>query len=384
MEKVCIVGGGAGALMCACFAKNKNITIVEKNEKVGKKILATGNGRCNLTNVNMNNYAYNINLDKFLSRFTPSKTLAFFNEIGLITYVDDEGRVYPISNTANSVLDVLKNNVQKNKNIKIITEKQVIDVNKQENLYKIDYSDGTNELFNKVVIASGNLTNLTLFDKFNIKYKKFTPSLCGLVTEKHKNLMGVRCKNVLVKCNLGSHEFNEIGEILFKDDGISGIVIFNLSSHMARIGNFNQKIVIDFMPEVSAINLVEILKQRRNNLNELKVEDYLTGIFHKAINFEILKRCGINFNKRIQEISEEEINKICHKIKCYELQSISYSDNNQVFNGGIDINELTNNLECKQHKGLYFIGEVVDVDGVCGGYNLQWAWTSGKIVGESL
>ena len=384
MEKIGIIGGGASALMCACFAKNKNITIIEKSEKFGKKILATGNGRCNLTNNNMNKYSYNRNIDKYLKKFTSSDAINFFNKIGLEIYHDEEGRVYPISNSANSVLDVLRNHLNGKQNITIETEKDVIDIEKFENNYKIIYKNGNFDFFDKIIVASGNNTNLSIFDKFNVKYKPFAPSLCALLTEKHKHLAGVRVKNVLVKCNFLNYEFKEIGEVLFRDDGISGIVIFNLSAHMARSNNYNRKIVIDFLPDVEINNLKAQLQNRRNNLFKLESKEFLTGLFHKAINSELLSKCKIDSNKLVKDISDKEIEKLCGLIKNYELNSKGYCDNNQVMSGGILLSELTETLESKENKGMFFIGEVIDVDGVCGGYNLQWAWTSGKIVGECL
>ena len=131
MEKICIIGGGASALMCAAHA-NKKITIFESQEKVGKKILATGNGRCNLTNLYMNKYSYNQNVEEFLRQFDQTQTIDFFNNIGLEVYADNEGRVYPISNTATSVLEVLKNYVL-SKNIKIEEQKRIIDIKNAKN-----------------------------------------------------------------------------------------------------------------------------------------------------------------------------------------------------------------------------------------------------------
>lgn len=384
MEKIVIIGGGASALMCACHIKNKDVTLFEMGEKIGKKILATGNGRCNLTNLNMNGYSYNQSLDKYFEKVSVGETMEFFNKIGLEFTVDDEGRVYPLSNTATSVLSVLKNNIELKKNVKIESNKEIIDVFYENNAYKLVFSDNSHQFFDKVIIASGNCTNLKIFDKFNIKYKNFTPSLCSLKTEKHKALSGVRVDDVCVKCNSNGINFEENGEVLFKDEGISGIVIFNLSSHMARINNYNNKIFIDYLPKVDESELFLILNERKEKLSSLACEDFLTGFFHKQVNNEILKRVNIKFELKVKDISTSQLKKIAYLIKNFELNTCGYYENNQVMSGGVLLNELNNNLECKKQKGLYFIGEVCDVDGVCGGYNLQWAWTSGQIVGESL
>ncbi len=381
MEKTCIIGGGASALMCACFARG-DVTIFEKAEKCGKKILATGNGRCNLTNKNMNGYSYNVNISEYIKRFNVEQTLSFFNSIGLETYFDEEGRCYPVSNTATSVLSVLKNYIQTKKNIKINSEKCVKNIKFNEKSYIIEFEDGNFDIFDKVIVATGKDTNLSVFDKFNIKYKKFVPSLCSLKTEKHKNLSGVRVSDVCVYCE--KLNFKEKGEILFKDDGISGIVIFNLSAHMARLNNYCHSIYIDFLPNVDITTLKQKLMQRKNKFINFNADNFLTGFFHKELNFELLKRCNINLNKPVANLNEKNMDVLCTQIKEFSLKTFGAFDNNQVCSGGIELKDLNENLESKNNKGLYFIGEVCDVDGVCGGYNLQWAWTSGKIVGENL
>ena len=382
MEKVCILGGGASALFCACHIKNKDVTIFERADKIGKKILATGNGRCNLTNKYMNKNSYNQNLDNYFKRFNVDNTLKFFNSIGLEIYSDDEGRVYPILNTATSVVSVLKNYIKNNKNIKINTEKDVISVKMIKNKFKIEFLDNTFEIFDKVIVATGNYTDLKIYENMGIKCKPFIKSLCSLKTEKHKHLSGVRVDNVCVKCS--DVDFCENGEVLFKDDGISGIVIFNLSSHLARKKINNVKISLDILPDVSYDKLIDILISRKNNLSNLLLEDYLTGFFHKQINYEILKRVNLDLQKSVKNLNNNHLKNIASIIKNFEFNVCGVFDNNQVCSGGIVLTELDENLQSRKYKGLYFVGEVVDVDGVCGGYNLQWAWTSGHIVGESV
>jgi len=384
MEKVCILGGGASALMCACFATG-NVTIIEQNDKAGKKILATGNGRCNLTNKNYKSGVYNQNIDKFLNKFDYLSVLKFFKSIGLETYFDEEGRCYPLSNSSSSVVDVLKNYLQTKNNVKFVCEKKVNKIEKNENGYNICFEDETKEFFEKVVVATGNYTNLSIFDDLNIKYNQFVPSLCSLKTTiKNKSLSGLRVSGVKVSCNLKNYNFEEIGEILFKDEGVSGIVIFNLSSHMARENNFKYDFFVDYLPKLSTKEIEQNLKNRRESLKNLTCIDFLTGFFHKSLNFELLKLCKIDLNKSVKNITDIEIKNLCYLIKNYKISACGHYDNNQVACGGVTLGQLFDNLESKKNKNLFFIGEVVDVDGVCGGYNLQWAWTSGKIVGECL
>lgn len=383
MKTVCILGGGASALMCACFCSNNlDVTIIESASKVGKKILATGNGRCNLSNININKNSYNCDITNYLNQFNVKDALNFFSSIGLETYVDDEGRVYPISNSANSVLDCLNNYIKTKNNIEIITDKTFEGINNKNNKYYINLSDETELKFDIVVVAMGNKIDFSKFSNFNIQFNEFVPSLCALKTSKHKNLAGLRVDNVMVTCE--DVNFKEKGEILFKEDGISGIVIFNLSAYFSRIKNFNHKVSLDFMPNKTNKELLQFLMDRKEKLKNYKVADFLIGIFNHLLALDIIKKVNLNLDAKIINLTNMQIERIAKLIKNYELSTCGYFDNNQVCCGGVNLDQLSLNLESKKYKGLYFIGENVNVDGVCGGYNLQWAWTSGNIVGRSL
>lgn len=388
MKNVVIIGGGASALFCACFIKDDiNVTIIEQNLKLGKKILATGNGRCNLSNLNIDknlsfglNDLYNQgdNLKKYFKQFSVKDTLNFFDKIGLKTYSDEEGRIYPISNMAQSVLDSLTNYLKYNKKIKYINEK-VINI-KKENKFVIQ-TENLEICFDSVIVATGNSTDLNLYKKLDIKTKNFVPSLCSLKTQKIKSLSGIRCDNVKVFCK--ELNFEEEGEILFKDEGISGIVIFNLSTKMARLNNFKHEIYIDFFPSISYENILSELNKRKLQLSNYKIYDFLTGIFHKNISIYILDTLKIDKDKTVQCLTLSQIQNIAKFIKQFKLITNGYYMNNQVYSGGICLDDLDEKLQCKNIKNLFFIGEAVDVDGICGGYNLQWAWTSGYIVGKT-
>jgi len=383
--RVACIGGGASALMCACFVEPKNeLVIIEKNEKVGKKILATGNGRCNLTNLNMYKCSYNQNVDRFLNRFNGKDVLSFFRQIGLEVYADEQGRVYPLSNSAISVLDVLKNYISLKPNVILKTETQVVKIEKNNNYFNVVYSNGTQEIFDSVIIGSGNLATEQLFSSFDIKFKPFLPSLCALKTAKQKNLAGVRVSNVKVSCKLNNQNFEEIGEVLFRDDGISGIVIFNLSAFMARQNEYATEVILDYMPTISEEDLFELLITRQKKLKNYVIDEFLTGFFHKAINYEILKRANLNLQNNVQSLTIQQLKTITNLIKNFKITTIGAHTNNQVACGGVLLSELDFNLQAKNIQNLYFMGEVIDVDGICGGYNLQWAWTSGYVVAQNL
>ena len=380
---IIILGGGACGIITSIIASNKhnNIAIIDKCNKLAKKILVTGNGRCNLTNVNATSKHYNQNIDKYLNRFNVQDTLKFFSDLGLMTYNDEENRIYPISNSAKSVLDVLTNKVNSS-NIDKYLEHEILNIERKNNKFIVETDKESFEC-EKLVVALGGNTSEHIAQKFNIKIKKFVPSLVSLKTNSTKLLNNTRVSNVKVTAtNSQGNQMIEKGEVLFKDSGLSGICIFNLSTLFSRINNFNGKIEIDLLPDYETKVLTKILNERKK-LN-VKINQFFDGMFVSAIAYEILNRCKINENRLSSELSDKEIEQFVKIIKHLDFKVVGCYENNQVYSGGICLNELNDNLECKNIKGLYFGGEVCDIDGLCGGYNLQWAWTSGFIIGESL
>lgn len=370
---ISIIGAGASGLFCANNLDNKfKVALIEKEPRVGKKILATGNGKCNLTNINMSSNFFNQNVDNFLKKFNAEQTLKSFHDLGLLAYADEEKRVYPVSNSANSVLDVLRLPLEHNDNVELFLESKVESINKEKDYYKLVLQNGEKIYSKKIVLATGNYDEKILksLDEKIIPFKK---SLCALKTKTpNKGLNGIRVDNVCAKLEIENNFFVEFGEILFKDNSISGILIFNLSAYMARVGNYNQKIVLDLLPTINNDEIEEMLNNRKKYLNN---EHFLTGIFHSALAKNILEKC--NFDTK-------NIKNIVNIIKNYEIYTTEPMDNNQVLSGGVDLLSLDDNLQSRKLDNIFYIGECVDVDGICGGYNLQWAWTSAKIVAEFL
>lgn len=388
MERVCIIGGGASALMCACFAEDARVVIVDSEEKFGKKILATGNGRCNLTNTKIDNMinsdsllkAYNFDISKFLKKFNVQDTIKFFNSIGLEIVEKQDGLVYPFSLCADSVRMALINYLNKKDNIKFVSDCKVDGFEISGGKFYVELN-GKKESFDKLVVATGNKTDLAYLKNLGISCTSFSPSLCALKTEKHKRIDGVRVSNVNVTCS--KFGFSESGEILFKDDGISGIVIFNLSAFMARAKDYNAEITLDFMQDYTLEQFEGFLLEKQKLLKNYTILDVLIGFLHKMLAKEIIFRLKLDEDMPIANLSKQEILALAKEIKCFKLKTFKPCENNQVMSGGVNLDSLDENLQTKI-PGLYVIGEAVNVDGVCGGYNLQWAWTSGKIVGENL
>lgn len=375
--KVAVIGAGASGLVAGlCASKNNDVTIFSADEKLGKKILVTGNGRCNLTNTAGFKDAYNQDLSSFFDRYSNLDVISFFNNLGLEVYVDSEGRVYPISNSAQSVVDVLLNALNKN-NVKYVYEK-VISI-KHDEIFKV-VTNTHEEVFDKVIIATGSESYL--LDEMKIKYKPFSLSLVALKTKENtQSLSGIRLSNVAARLSFMDKTYVEEGEVLFKDKGISGICIFNLSAYLARENNYNAKLYIDLLPKFSFENLILMLGNRLK-LNIKNLYEFMTGLFNKKINWYILKILNLSEEKSIKEITEKDIENIAKTIKNLPFNIVNHYENYQVKSGGVELCDLTSNLEYKHIKNLYFTGEIVDVDGFCGGYNLTWAFVSGMLAGE--
>lgn len=382
MYDVIIIGGGASGVMCAITAsqKKKKVLLLDAGAYPAKKLLVTGNGKCNITNIDCDNMFYNQNIDEYLKRFSQVDTLNFFSELGLIVYNDAQGRVYPFSNSAKSVVEVLHNRLKK-LNVETKPNTLVTNVSKNNEVYIVK-TQSESYYSKNVVVASGGNSVKEYLNNLLPQSTDIMPSLCALLTESTKKLSGIKLSNVLVTVKCGDVKKSEIGELLFKDSGVSGIVIFNLSSIFARQKSFLGEVCINLMPTHSFKEIERILNIRiKQNDN---VEQVFTGWFVKEIGNEILRKANVDVKTKCNKLTDVQIKNIANTIACLKYEVVGCCDNNQVFSGGVKLDVLTKNLESKKHKGLYFCGEVLDVDGVCGGYNLQWAWTSGHIVGESL
>jgi len=376
MEKydVIIVGGGASGLMCAITTKAKKVLLLDASDRLGKKILVTGNGKCNITNDSIaTNYYNDDKVSEYFAKFNNLQTIKLFENIGLFTYSDEEGRRYPVSNSANSVLDIILAKLRDKDNVQVMTSCNIQSINKSKGVFQLKTDKGE-LLADKVVLATGGNSATKYLENLGMKYVGFTPSLMGLKTTKNKGLAGVRVSNVKVSFK----GFEEVGEVLFKEDGVSGIVIFNLSASLARNGIRQGRIFLDFLPNMPLNTLKSALKTSIASNSNYSPIEILEGLLHKSLAKNILDTLGI------KNLKDFDVNKVANLIKQYPVNFVGYSDNNQVYSGGVDLKDLDNNLQSKEVANLYVIGELVNVDGVCGGYNLQWAWTSGHIVGEAL
>ncbi len=382
-KQVIVIGGGASGLMCALVASlnGVKVTILEADVKVGKKILASGNGRCNFTNDNILENSYNVDISNFLKKFNSADAINFFEQLGLVSYADSEGRRYPKSNLSSSVLDVMVNALNNNY-VEIITQTKANQIIKGDSGYKIITNNGEYTCEKVVVCVGGNALNNMLT---NVSVQPFVPSLCALKTSnKIKELSGIRVPNVKVSLELNSKTFIEFGEVLFKDNGVGGICVMNLSAFMARNNLNSAKLSINLLPDLEFNCLINMLTKRKQILKNNSIKQFFVGLFHKNLGYEILNRAKVNYNISVNNLSDNQILELAKIISDFSLDVVGFYDNNQVHCGGVNLSDLTSNLESKQNKNLFVCGEANNVDGLCGGYNLQWAWTSGYIVGKSL
>ena len=389
---IAVIGGGASGLFAAISAKNENtdVTIYEKEKRVGRKILATGNGRCNMTNTTASYNDYHSLDIKFIyptiERFWVDQTLDFFENIGILWKEEDEGKVYPYSDTASAVLDVLRQKLEKSG---VITECEfgVKKIKKQNNQFIIEDKNGNRKRADRVIIATGGMAGAQLgsdgsgykiLEGFGHKITKLYPSLVQIRTQTDtvKKLKGIK---VNAKVSVGDKE--KTGEVLFTDYGISGPPVFWLSSYIEG----EKEIALDIMPEYSYTDISDMITKRVNTLGDIPLEDFFVGMLNKRVSQALLKHIGVEPLSRLaSSLSRKEIQAISSIIKNFKLQikGTSTWNNAQVTKGGADVSQFNaDTMESKLVKGLYCCGEVLDVDGDCGGYNLQWAWSSGYIAG---
>ncbi len=394
--EIAVIGGGASGIVGAIFAARNgaNVTIYERCDRIGRKILATGNGRCNYTNVYASLENYHGKNPEFINntinKFWVGETNSFFAELGMLTKVEENGKAYPYSLQASAVLDVLRYELERLK-VNIITEFEVKKITKTNNAFKIKSYNGNIAYADKVILSTGgkaspalgsNGSGYAIAQSFGHKISKLYPSLVQLKTETNliKSLKGTKLDaNVLLES--GNKKCSYFGEILFTDYGLSGPAIFNVSRLCVQ--DCDATITLDILPEINEEELYNILKARRTQYRNL--ETFFVGMVNKKVGMVMMKYAEVlPFARNSDTITDAEIKRLCDALKNFKLKvtgTMSWN-NAQVTAGGIltdDINPET--MESNLCDGLYLTGEILDIDGDCGGYNLQWAWSSGYIAG---
>ncbi len=399
-RKIGVVGGGAAGMMAAITAARRgaDVTILERNDRLGKKILMTGNGKCNLGNLQLSgNEYYGGNpkwIEKALNCFDTEETIRFFESLGLLIK-NKNGYLYPASEQAAVVLDVLRFEI-KALGIKIIYDCKINYIKQQENGQILVGDEENSYIYDAVILAcGGKAAPKTGSDGSGNKLAKqlghtlipCVPALVQLRCREDycKAVAGVRADASISVFSQNKCIARERGELQLTEYGISGIPVFQLSRIVNYILRENDevKVSINFLPDYDNDVLEKIEADRRRLKDERTVEEYFTGILNKKLMLLFMKLAGLKGNMPIKQADRAAVSQVYELCRNWELHVIGSNpyDNAQVSAGGVDTTEITDTMESKKIPGIFMAGEMLDVDGKCGGYNLQWAWCSGYLAG---
>ena len=399
-----IIGGGAAGLSAAVMLKQKcpklQIALTEQLERVGKKISVTGNGRCNITNrkIEAENY-YSGDLEKvmkILGDFDYFKTIEFFSTVG-VEFAIENNKVYPRSFQASSVVDALRFGLEKS-GVDICTQTKVLDIKRKNNYFDIliDNKDfNCNCLKTKtVIVATGGLAGgsklgsngdgYSFLRKFGHKIVPQVPVIVQVKTENSitKSLKGIKADAFVTVTKNGKLLGDDFGEVLFCDYGLSGPPIFQISRYCTK----DTVIHLDFFKDLNVNQLTVIISNRRKIFSDITTTEFFAGFLHKRLGQAVLKKCDIKLSDTCDKITDAECKKIAQTLKSFEFKVLGNTGfvNAQATSGGVNLKEFNNGLMSRLIPGIFAVGEVLDVDGDCGGYNLQWAWSSANTVANSV
>ncbi len=400
METIIIIGAGASGMLAALTAAEapgRKVILLERQQRAGRKLLATGNGRCNLTNTGAAIGNYHGESRDFaapaLEAFPPRAVLDFFHSLGLVTVEEYGGRVYPLSDSANSVLEVLRFHLEA-RDVELRGAEPVREVKREKQGFTV-VTDLERLHADKLIIACGGAAGARLggvSDGYELlkmlghKRTALYPSLVQLVTapEYPRALKGVRADCAL-RLYAGENVLAEsAGEIQFIETGVSGPAVFDLS-RAAATGGKGLTLSADFLRDYGEDALLDLLKQRRQTLPALPAGDMLSGIVHNRLGKMLVKYAGLNANTPLRELDGRAFGTLVKACKDFRLpvQGSEGFDKAQVTAGGVKTSGFNpETLESWFVPGLFACGEVLDIDGDCGGYNLQWAWASGRLAGR--
>ena len=421
-KKIAVVGGGAAGMTAAIRAAEAGaeVTLYERNDRTGKKILATGNGKCNFSNEKMGADCYFGTgaelVDSLYRIFGVQETKAFFDGLGM-RIRDRNGYLYPASEQAATVADVLRYELER-LGVRIHTCRRVTGLLRERNRFVLDTEDKNRERYEAVILAAGGQAapktgsdggGFALAKKLGHRIIPAVPALCALRCKEdfYKQAAGVRCDAGLTLQVDGRAVRSERGELQWTDYGISGIPVFQLSRTAAYALKDGKKVSvkIDLMPDQNEAvreeggetafagdcgglrdgGYQQFWEKRWKRQKNQSMEQFVTGLVNKKIGLLLLKLAGIKGTEQAVNVPKERRRKLAELCRSLtvEVKAVNSFEQAQVSAGGVDCREVTQALESTIVPGLFFAGEILDIDGICGGYNLQWAWTSGTIAGCS-
>lgn len=399
-KDIVIIGGGASGLMAAitCHRQGGKAVILEQKDKAGKKILATGNGKCNFTNLHQAEDCYRSSQPDFplsaLRKFSAEDTVQFFEDLGVLTK-EKNGYLYPYSGQASTILEALTLEA-KRLGVEIQCGEKVEHITKKNGLFTISCGKQILEA-NKVILSTGGKASpaqgsdgsgFDLARSLGHKLTPLSPALTGLKAKETycKALAGVRCDAQVSLFLEDTYVTKDVGELQLTNYGVSGIPVFQICRFAGMALQKKQKVVVktDFFPARKEKYLREIvLKQKKQHGNNT-AEEAFGGLLNKKVLLVLLKQAGITPDQPISKIPEDKLMALCKLMKGlpFHITETNGYENAQVCAGGINTRDVNSDtMESKLVKNLYLAGEILDVDGICGGYNLQWAWSSGYVAG---
>ena len=396
---IIVIGGGASGITAACEAKKTfpqaEVVICERLDRIGKKILSTGNGKCNLSNkcLESRNYHGSVNALRYIE-VTPSAE-ELFAEAGIICTADEQGRMYPYSGSAASVLNALRLRL-KELGVVEMCGFEVRDITPDRNGYTITAADGRVVSCRRVIIAAGGYaapnmgtdgTMIRVLRDKGIKSEKIVPAVAPLRVdaESVKGLKGVRAKCIVKASADGKVIREEKGEVQFTENSLSGICVFNMAYLFGEYGE-RLKLDLDLAPDMSESDIEAYLYTIIAQRSDCELNELLTGMFSKNLAVYLVKTTLRRaMTEPISGISGRDISVLVKRIKncSFSVTGTSSWQNAQATLGGIGADEITDELESRRFKGVYLCGEILDTVGDCGGYNLQWAWSSGITAGRN-
>ena len=404
-KKLSVIGGGASGMAAAAEAartalrmgESIKIVIYEKLPKIGKKILATGNGRCNIMNADadVNMYCGNRKaVRRVFEKYDPESNMLFFKKMGVYLTEEEDGRLYPMSLQASSVLDALRFELE-NLKVETVCDTKIKSAERKGSGFLLNGSIYTDAL----IVAGGGKSSpvhgsdgscFEILNSLGIRIKPVFPSLTGItLKKKNKFLKGVRAKGEILIVENGKVVSSSRGELQYTDYGISGIPAMEVSRAVSEHFALNKKgkiiMTVNSLPDFSPEEIFDYILARKKENPGLLCEDLLSGVMPKKLGISKIQSAQINPSEKTGSLTKNQIAVITEIINSdiFEISGVLGFENSQVTAGGADLSLFDiDTLEAKNIKGLFACGEVLDVDGRCGGYNLGWAWSSGRLAGS--
>lgn len=401
-RKVIVIGGGAAGIVAAISAAREgaDVTIIEQKDRIGKKILSTGNGRCNLTNEDMQSACFRGDdtsiVSDVLGEFGYKETIQFFKELGVI-FKNRKGYIYPFSDQASTILNVLRMELERLE-VSVRENHAVTAIKKNTKGFVVSTNKGTC-VADALILATGSKAAPVLgSDGSGYQFAKnfghhLSPVVPALVQLKgkgdyFKHVAGIRTQAKVSLYVDGKLEGSDTGELQLTNYGISGIPVFQISRYAAKGLYYNKQVVaeIDFLPDMTQEECLAFFKQRMKIHGYKTAADFFVGIFHKNLITMLLKEAHISGTMQIDTVKNSQLENMFKLCKSFMIEIIGTNDfeQAQICAGGVKTTEINpKTMESLYEPDFYLAGEILDVDGICGGYNLQWAWSTGFIAGKN-